>query len=135
MRASLTLHNDLAEVARVTAWAEEMATAAGLPRRTAYALQLCLEEAVTNIVTHAFAPGMRHSIEVVLRRDATGFHAEITDDGRVFDPMSHKPPAPPTDLASVPVGGLGIKLMRRFADNVTYQRCGATNRLTLSFLS
>ena len=133
MRASLTLRNDLAEVARATAWANDIATAARLSPRTVYALQLCLEEAVTNIIKHAFEPGTRHAIQVELWRDDTGFQAEITDDGRAFDPLAHEPSQQPPDLASAPVGGLGIKLMRSFADNVTYHRCGARNRLIFSF--
>jgi len=66
-------------------------------------------------------------------RDAATLHAEVTDDGRAFDPLAHDPPAAPSDLASAPVGGLGIKLMRSFAGTIAYQRSASTNRLLLSF--
>ena len=66
-------------------------------------------------------------------RNDTTLHAEVTDDGCPFDPLSHELPEAPTDLQSAQIGGLGIKLMRSFAGDVVYQRCGATNRLTLSF--
>ena len=89
---------------------------------------------------HFVAVKQRHSLtlrndrtEDALWRDDTALHAEVADDGRPFDPLSHALPAPPVDLRSVPVGGLGIKMMRSFADRMAYRRCGAINRLTLSF--
>ena len=80
-------------------------------------------------------PTTVHVTTCTLRCGATdtALHAEVADDGRPFDPLSHALPAPPADLRSVPVGGLGIKLMRSFADRMAYRRCGAINRLTLSF--
>jgi anti-sigma regulatory factor (Ser/Thr protein kinase) len=74
-----------------------------------------------------------HDVQVALWRDGAGLHAEITDEGRPFDPLSHVLPEPPRDLQSAPIGGLGIKLMRSFAERIAYQRVGPMNRLTLSF--
>ena len=115
------------------AWIDDMTGRLGLLPGTSHALQLCLEEAVTNVVSHAFEPDTVHDVHIALWRDDTALHAEVADDGRPFDPLSHALPAPPADLRSVPVGGLGIKLMRSFADRMAYRRCGAINRLTLSF--
>ena len=114
-------------------WVDGIGATLGAPPRTAHALQLCLEEAVTNIVSHAFEPGTVHDVQVVVWRDDAALHAELTDDGRPFDPLSHALPPAPRDLESAPIGGLGIKLMRSFAERIAYQRCGANNRLTLSF--
>jgi anti-sigma regulatory factor (Ser/Thr protein kinase) len=127
------LRNDPAEIARMMAWIDDVVSPMELPLRTTHAVQLCLEEALTNIVSHAFEPGGEHDIGVAMWRGETALYAEVTDDGRAFDPLSHPLPAAPKDLASAPIGGLGIKLMRSFAHGVTYRRCGTTNRLTLSF--
>lgn len=117
----------------MNAWIDDVTESLSLPSRTAYALRLCLEEAVTNIIDHAFEPGTVHEVQIALRIGATDLEAEIIDDGRVFDPLAYELPAAPKDLASVPIGGLGIKLMRSFADRVTYWRCGGANHLMLSF--
>jgi anti-sigma regulatory factor (Ser/Thr protein kinase) len=132
-RYSLTLRNDRAEIARMTAWVDGLTAPLGLSRRTAHAVQLCLEEAVTNIVSHAFPSGTVHEVQVALWFDEAVLRAEVIDDGMPFDPLSHELPAAPRDLESAPIGGLGIKLMRSFADDIAYRRCGDTNRLTLSF--
>ena len=133
-RHRLTLRNERAEIARVSAWIDTLSGPLGLSSRTVQAVQLCLEEALTNIISHAFAPGTVHDVRITLWRDDTILHVEVTDDGVPFDPMTYELPAAPRDLESAPIGGLGIKLMRSFADGIAYRRCGAMNRLTLSFL-
>jgi anti-sigma regulatory factor (Ser/Thr protein kinase) len=132
-RHSLTLRNDRAEIARMIAWVDGLIAPLSLSRRTAHAVQLCLEEAVTNIISHAFPSGAEHEVQVVMWLDDAVLRAEVSDDGMPFDPLSHVLPAAPKDLESAPIGGLGIKLMRSFADDIAYRRCGDTNRLTLSF--
>jgi anti-sigma regulatory factor (Ser/Thr protein kinase) len=128
----LTLRNDRAEIARMMTWLDDIVAPLGLSPRTAHSLRLCLEEAVTNIVIHAFEPYTVHDVQISLWHDDTGLHAELIDDGRPFDPLSHELPAAPKDLQSAHIGGLGIKLMRSFAERIAYQRCGKFNRLTLS---
>jgi sigma-B regulation protein RsbU (phosphoserine phosphatase) len=130
---SLTLRNDPAELARVTAWIVGIAAQLGLTEETAYAVQVCVEEALINVISHAFEPGTTHDVQLALWRDDATLLVEVTDQGRAFDPLSHELPAPPRDLESAPIGGLGIKLIRGFASSVAYQRVGPTNRLTLSF--
>ena len=130
---SLSLRNDLAEIVRVTTWIEQQAAAFGLPSQTVYALQLCMEEAVTNVISYAFQPGSTHAIQIRLWREGEALFAEIRDDGSHFDPLAYESAAIGNDIDSVGIGGLGIKLMRSFAGSMTYQRCAKTNRLLMSF--
>ena len=130
---ALTLRNDYAEVARMMTWIDQVVAHFGLSPRTMHALQLCLEEAITNIVAHAFEPGTTHHVHVAVWCDGATLHAEVTDDGRPFDPLAYEMPAAPKDLESAQIGGLGIKLMRNFAETIAYHRTGVTNRLRLSF--
>ena len=53
------------------AWIDDMTGRLGLLPGTSHALQLCLEEAVTNVVSHAFEPddGSRHHVHIALWRD------------------------------------------------------------------
>jgi sigma-B regulation protein RsbU (phosphoserine phosphatase) len=129
----LTLQNDRTEVVRLAAWLDSAIAQLGLTADTAHALHLCLEEAVLNVVLHAFEPDTSHEIRVALWRDEAAVHAELTDNGRPFDPISYELQPPPKNLQSAAIGGLGIKLMRSFAARIVYQRSEATNRLLLSF--
>jgi|SRR5689334_5433650 len=117
----------------MTTWIEQQAAAFGLSSQTAYALQLCMEEAVTNVISYAFQPGSTHAIQIRLWREGEALFAEIRDDGSHFDPLAYESAAIGNDIDSVGIGGLGIKLMRSFAGSMTYQRCAKTNRLLMSF--
>jgi len=117
----------------MTSWIEERTSAFGLPSQTAYAVQLCMEEAVTNVIAYAFDPEPVHEIPIRLWCDIGALFVEICDDGREFDPVAYEVPPMAKDLNSMAIGGLGIKLMRGFTGSMTYQRSGQTNRLLMSF--
>jgi anti-sigma regulatory factor (Ser/Thr protein kinase) len=130
---SLTLRNDRAELARMMTWIDDIVAALELSADTTYALQLCLEEAVVNVISYGFEPDSEHDVRIAVWRDDGLVRAEITDDGMPFDPLAQALPETPSDLESAQIGGLGIKLMRNFASNIAYQRAGSSNRLTLTF--
>jgi anti-sigma regulatory factor (Ser/Thr protein kinase) len=130
---SLTLRNDRAELARMMTWIDDIVAALELSADTTYALQLCLEEAVVNVISYGFEPDSEHDVRIAVWRDDGLVRAEITDDGMPFDPLAQALPETPSDLESAQIGGLGIKLMRNFATNIAYQRAGSSNRLTLTF--
>jgi phosphoserine phosphatase RsbU/P len=130
---SLILRNDRAELARMMSWIDDLVAPLELSPETTGALQLCLEEAVVNIISYAFAPQTQHDVRIDVFREGTTVVAKITDDGEPFDPLAHELPGQPADLESAHIGGLGIRLMRSFAADIAYQRMGETNRLTLSF--
>jgi len=114
-------------------WIDDIVAPLELSSETTYALQLCLEEAVVNVISYAFEPDTEHDVRVAVWRDGAIICAEITDDGMPFDPLAQELPQQPSDLASAHIGGLGIKLMRSFASAIAYQRAGSSNRLTLTF--
>jgi anti-sigma regulatory factor (Ser/Thr protein kinase) len=130
---SLTLRNDRAELARLMTWIDELAGQLELSPQAKYAVQLCLEEAIVNIISYAFEPGTENEVKINVCRDGRTVCAEITDHGRPFDPLTQEVRQRPADLASAHIGGLGITLMRNFAATIGYQRADGMNRLTLSF--
>jgi anti-sigma regulatory factor (Ser/Thr protein kinase) len=114
-------------------WTDQLAGPLGLSPGTLHVLQLCLEEAVINILNFAFEPDTAHDMHVAIWRSDSTLNAEVTDDGRPFDPVAYELPDLPRDLQSARIGGHGIRLMRRFTDRIAYQRSGELNRLLLSF--
>jgi anti-sigma regulatory factor (Ser/Thr protein kinase) len=99
-----------------------------------FAIQLCLEEAVANIIMYAAAKDDRLSIAVELARSGGTLVACIEDTGRQFDPTQVPPPTMAKSLEEAQVGGLGIHLIRRFASGMDYERRDGRNRLTLRFV-
>ena len=129
----LVLRNDVAELQRLAGWLERLAQQ-GMSSDVSFAVQLCLEEAVANIIMYGAAGGDRLEIAVELERNGGTLVARIEDNGRQFDPTRAPPPAVATSLEQAKVGDLGIHLMRSFANRMDYERREGRNRLTLRFV-
>jgi len=116
-------------------WVDDVVGALGLSPRCAYALRLCTEAAVANIVMHGVPPHGGGADIVALRLDVESADCLILtiEDGCAgFDPSSAPSPIPPVSLAEAPIGGLGIHLMRQYASAFSYRREDCTNRLTIT---
>jgi serine/threonine-protein kinase RsbW len=136
-RSAMVMRNDSGELGKLTQWIVAACAAAQIPEKTSFAIQLCLDEAVANILQHGLhriENGSRASvIAASLERNASDAVLAIEDDGEAFDPTGVAPPAPARTLELLPVGGLGIHFMRRYSSRMEYSRSGGRNRLRLTF--
>ena len=128
----LRVKPQVCEVSRLIEWVGSCCGAEGLAEDCIFKMTLALEEAVANVINHAFV-GLPPPHSITVRLDVTGqsISAEIIDNGRPFDPTA----APDPDLA-LPLeerrpGGLGILLMHKMMDRLTYRRSDGTNILRL----
>ena len=122
------------EVRRVSAWWREWASGAGLSADTLYDGELCLNEAVGNIVQHGRrANGAARSITVTFERLTRGVRVTVADDGPSFNPVAQPPPPRARSLEDAAVGGLGIQVIRTYASSVAYRREADQNVLVLTF--
>jgi anti-sigma regulatory factor (Ser/Thr protein kinase) len=129
----LVLRNDVAELERLAGWIEGFTRQSTSPD-VLFAVQLCLEEAVANIIMYGGARDDALVIAVELERNCGTLVARIEDNGRQFDPTRAPPPAPAASLDEAKVGDVGIHLMRSFANGMDYERRDGHNRLTLRFV-
>ena len=56
---------------------------------------------------------------------------EKKDDGKPFNLLEADPVAMDTDLEHRSVGGLGIHLIRKYMDDVSYERISSKNVVTM----
>jgi anti-sigma regulatory factor (Ser/Thr protein kinase) len=127
----LVLRNDLAELERLAGWLEDWAREDVSPA-VSFAVQLCLEEAVANVIMYGGTGRVEIAVEV--ERNDGALVALIEDNGRQFDPTQAPAPSRATSLQDATIGDLGIHLMRSFASGMHYERRNGRNRLTLRFL-
>src|SRR5262249_48580397 len=118
---------------RLAGWIEGFAQH-GISSDVSFAVQLCLEEAVANIIMYGATRDERLEIAVEVERNGATLIARIEDNGRQFDPTRVPPPVVATSLEQAKVGDLGIHLMRSFASGMDYERREGRNRLTLRFV-
>jgi len=116
----------------MSAWIHRTAKQMELPQATAFELDLCSTEAVTNIIAYAYEGAASHCIRLRLKQAQRRVVIEIEDDGKPFNPLEF-PPAPRiTSLDNAPLGGRGIHLIRSLMTECSYQRNDGKNVLTLA---
>jgi serine/threonine-protein kinase RsbW len=129
---SLQLQAELAEMPRLVAWVAEQAEELGLAGRQRYAIELCLEEVVANLVLHGRPSGCS-PIAITVRLEAAPLRLTVEDDAVPFDPTAPVALPKPQTLAEASPGGLGLGLVQSFSAWRDYAREEGRNRLTLGF--
>jgi serine/threonine-protein kinase RsbW len=130
---SLAFGGEPSEIARATAWVAALARDGMIDAARLHDVQLCLEEALTNIVMHGVAGARQKHIEVEIATEQGRLTVEIYDDCAPFDPLARAAPPVPESLPQASIGGRGIQLMRQFSDDMRYERDAGRNHLTLVF--
>ncbi len=122
-------------IGRATQWLEAIAQRERWTARMRFGLILSMDEALTNIVSHAFTPPCDSEAEPAIRiaymRDGDARRIDIADNGRPFDPASLPIPHPARTLDDAQVGGHGLRLMHHYLGSLQYRRQDDWNLLTL----
>jgi serine/threonine-protein kinase RsbW len=129
------LDSQLTELSRVQPWIEALADLHGLGEDARFAIQLCMEEALANVVMHGYGNEPGHPIVIQSWVSNGALFFAIEDKATPFapgEPDSRDNVAKP-DLETMTPGGNGIRLMRRFAGSLTYEKLSDGNRITMSF--
>jgi len=124
--------NSVSELRPLAAWAVAVARELGCPAERCSDVDLCLTEAVSNVIRHGYADGAAHEIGIELEREPDALVLRIEDDARPFDPLL-APESRAASLDDARPSGRGIMLLRSAADSASYERGEGCNRLTLRF--
>ena len=127
---SRTLKSSPAEISAAVAWLKELAVHHGMGEDSLFRLDVCASEVLDNVAEHAYG-GDHREIHLALFLDQNTATLTIEDSGAPFDPEMHVPQPLPRSLIDAPIGGLGLRLVRQFADSLLYDRAGDRNRLML----
>lgn len=127
---SFDLKNDLAEIARLSETVDEIGRNYGIPAEILYAVNLALDEILTNVISYGYAEPGEQVIRVRLTIAANELVAEVEDEARPFNPLEAPAPEVNAPLQDKPLGGLGIHLARTMTDAMAYRRENGKNILT-----
>lgn len=133
---SLSITADTFEFRRASAWLEETGRTLAVPAEDIARLDLCLNEALANVLKHGGA-GVRQSgilLGLKLSRSAGTHTAQltVTDGGTRFNPLDHAIRPHPASLAEAEPGGLGVAMMRIHSDKLDYRYLDGRNQLEFS---
>jgi len=131
MKEVFEIENRIEALSVLAGEIENLAEKWELPVPLTMNLNLVLEEAVSNVIFYAFNDHQKHLIQISLALENKILTVEIVDDGIPFDPLSQKLPDITLPVEERPIGGLGILLILKIMDQVSYSRQNNQNRLTL----
>lgn len=134
----LVLRSKLSEIAQVAAWTQDLATRYAIPGDIVFAMDLCLEEVLSNIIRHGYAGSEDRSVIVQFIKPRDGYFVLLIDDeAPYFNPLDapELPLVNPNVDEEARIGGQGIRLLRQFSDSLRYEPTSSGNRLQIGFSS
>lgn len=100
---------------------------AGAPAKTVAAILNAADEITSNIVNYSGATSFTISVERAYDR----LRLVFTDNGRAYNPLSHVDPDTHAAIEDRSIGGLGLVVVKRLVDRISYVRENEQNILTL----
>mgnify|MGYP002568967855 CR=1 FL=1 len=129
----LVMTNSLEEVSRLPSFLEEIAGETAMDAAEMMSLNVALEEALVNVIRYAYPQS--EIGKIVLSSVWDEKNRELCfclkDWGTAFDPLTVPEADVTLSLEERPIGGLGIFLIRKMMDEVTYKREGDCNMLIM----
>lgn len=130
LSAKFSCSGQLDNLAVATEFVEGQAELYGLDTAKTLGLLLALEEAFVNICSYAYSDGAGE-IELACGGEGDVFILEIADSGRPFDVLALPEPDTTLSIDDREIGGLGVLLIRRLTDAVSYRRENNRNILRM----
>ncbi len=128
----ISLVNDLREIAGVAARIDGFCSARDMAPQIGYAVNLSIDEILTNTISYGYDDDDPHRIEITVRLEGEKLVVVIVDDSRTFDPSQMRDPDIEASIEDRAVGGLGLFLVQQMMDSVEYQRRDGCNVVTLT---
>ena len=123
----LTVPSETSFLGLIREVTRKMAETAGFDQGTADRLALAVDEAATNVIEHAYGGAADREVEIRVEDRGPEFQVEVVDSGNTVDPRA----VPHVDLRRYArerrTGGLGMHLMEKIMDSVTFRRSAGRN--------
>jgi sigma-B regulation protein RsbU (phosphoserine phosphatase) len=130
-KMELTVPNQLSENARVKTHFDTFAELYGIPDQIRLKMHVVIDELLMNIISYAYPDEDRHDIGIKVELSADRLKVSMVDDGIPFNPLGIETPDTELALEERKIGGLGIHLVRKMMDRVSYQRRIDKNVITV----
>ncbi len=126
---SVKITNKRPEIARLTGIIEEFMDINDVPMSVSFAIDLALDELLTNVISYGFPDNGDHEIDVNLQLSDEEITVRLIDDGIPFNPLEQEDADTTLSVEEREIGGLGIHLVKKTMSSIEYQRTGNKNIL------
>lgn len=128
----MTIGSERDGVAQAATAFAEFAAAQGLPDGVRRSMNVVLDELLANALSHGLAGRGDGTVSLDVALHPDRLVVTLSDDGAPFDPFGRAAPDTTLSVAERPVGGLGIHLVRKLVDHVSYARRDDHNVVVLT---
>jgi anti-sigma regulatory factor (Ser/Thr protein kinase) len=126
--AELTAEPDA--ISALTGRVAEFLDEAGVDARAVHHVALVLDELLTNVASYGGTIDAQVSVRLTILPDRVS--AEIVDGGMMFDPRVERNVDVSASVEDRSIGGMGLLLVGRVTESLTYERVGDANRTCFS---
>jgi len=128
-RLHFEIDASLGELAPASARVRNFLNEHGVDNAAIFAIETAVEELVTNAIKYAFGSCRKGTITIEASATAERAVLVIEDNGEAFDPTEAPVARVNRSLEEMPVGGLGIHLVRELTDGFRYERINDRNQV------
>ena len=131
MEKEIIIGNNLSDITHITHFIQEMGNSLQVPSDVIMSISLALEEAIVNVIKYAYPSGEQHEIRLKINVSPQGLHFSLIDNGNSFDITKKEDKWTASALEQHFVDSLGICLIYRIMDEVSYQSKEGQNVLSM----
>ena len=128
----LTIGADRSRLGEVLSFVEDFLGQHDCPPKTLMQIDIAVEEIFVNIASYAYAGDVGETvISVDVTDDPASAVIEFSDSGLPFDPLKKPDPDVTLSADERQIGGLGIFMVKKTMDEVSYKYENGQNVLTI----
>ncbi len=117
---------------QVLAFVDERLEAHGCSMKVQMQIDVAVEEIFVNIAHYAYAPNTGPAtLQIETEENPLAVSITFIDSGAPFDPLAKPDPDVTLSVEERQIGGLGIYMVKKSMDSVTYRRQDGKNMLTI----
>jgi serine/threonine-protein kinase RsbW len=130
--SSLETIGEPGQLVAVTEFVRKAARDAGFDESEIHPVDLIVEEVFLNIALHGYPRDSPGPVVIECASPESGILTiRFSDQAHAFNPLAMATSAPDLPIEQRCIGGLGLVLVRRLADSVTYKRTDDGNELSV----
>ena len=124
----ITLNATVDNVEKVTEFVNEQLERIGCPAKAIAQIDIAIDELFSNIAYYAYSPEVGPAtVRVDVEEDPVSVTITFMDRGVPFNPLKKADPDTSLSAEERKIGGLGIFMVKRMCDDVSYLRDGNAN--------
>ena len=132
MMQELIVEADRMNLPLVQEFIDEQLEAVDCPMLTQTAIDVAVEELFVNIASYAYGDGNGKAVvQVSVHEEPLSVEITFIDHGKQYDPLAKADPDTTLSVKERKKGGLGIFMVKKSMDNVSYEYKNGKNILTI----